>query len=461
MNHLKKPLLAALGSSLFSKISLFALALCAPIANDVYATKAPLSIKLSTQDHTLPTSIELLETDNSISSEYVSKLLRIVEFDFHICESTFVVDPKTHRRQTVSNSGHITGSSSDSAVSPVFKLLAKVQNHSLIFDTILSGKRLKSWSVSLSGSLSKDRRLMHELSAKLQESALLKKSIVGQKVLYTLNIKDSSLPDGVRSEIWASDIDGYNAHRVSPKNDFCLSPSYVPSATGKPDQILFVNYKTGQPKLHIASIESGKSSSMLSLRGSQLLPALSKNRRVLGFICDAMGRADLFLQFFDGTKEKPVRFISYPGATQSCPSFDPFSKRVAFTSDKTGTPQIYVAAIDINKSPQLERLTYKSRQNTCPTWSPDGTKLAYVALTDGVKQVWIYDFTKSEERQLTFDPIQKESPAWAPNSVHLIYNTIDRNRSELYLLCLTTGQITKISAGLGDKKFPACEPWAK
>jgi len=426
-----------------------------------YAENAPLSIKLSTQDHTLPTSIELVETDNSISTDYIKKLLRIVEFDFHICESTFIVDPKTHRRQTVSNSGQITGSSSDSAVSPVLKLFAKVQNHNLIFDTSLSGKRLKSWSAPLCGSLSKDRSLMHELSAKLQESALLKKSIAAQKLLYTLNIKDSSVPDGVRSEIWSSDIDGYNAHRISPKNDFCLNPSYVPSAAGKPDQILFVNYKTGQPKLHIASINSGKSSSMLSLRGSQLLPALSKNRRVLGFICDAMGRADLFLQFFDGTKEKPVRFVSFPGATQSSPTFDPLSKRVAFTSDKTGTPQIYVAPIDIDKSPQLERVTYKSRQNTCPTWSPDGTKLAYIALTDGVKQIWIYDFSKSEERQLTFDPIQKESPAWAPNSLHLIYNTIDHNRCELYLLCLTTGQITKISAGLGDKKFPACEPWAK
>jgi len=420
-----------------------------------------LSVKLSTQNKQLPTSIEALKADKSLSQEYVCKLLSVLQFDIYISGKTFLVDPKTHMRLIVMNSGRTAPDSDGDSVAPSVRIYPKMQEGILTLDTFLNGKGIKAFAAPLSGEISKDRTLVHQMAAKIHEALFNEKSIVSQKILYTLSLKDSSAKGGVRSEIWEADIDGYNARRISPRGDFCLSPIYIPKAGARSDHVLFVNYQAGQPKLHTASLHRAHSEPALSLRGNQLLPCLSPSKNVLAFICDAMGRADLFLHFFDGTSKKPVRFVSFKGATQSSPTFSPSGKKIAFTSDKSGSAQIYVTDVDITKKATLNRITQKNRQNTCPTWSPDGTKLAYISAVDGIKQVWIYDFEKEQEEQLTFDPQHKESPAWAPNSLHIIYNTLDNNKAELYLLHLGSAKAVKISAGLGHKKFPEWEPWAR
>jgi len=420
-----------------------------------------LSVKLPTQNKQLPTCIEALKIDHSLSQEYGYKLSSILQFDIHVSGKAFLVDPKTHMRLVAMNSGRTIPSADGDSIAPSVRIYPKIQEGILTLDTFLNGKGVKAFTAPLSGELAKDRTVIHQMAAKIHEALFGEKSIVSQKILYTLNLKDSSVTGGVRSEIWQADIDGYNARRISPQGDFCLSPIYIPKPAGKPDHVLFVNYHAGQPKLHTASLSHPYSEPTLSLRGNQLLPCLSHNKNALAFICDAMGRADLFLQFFDGTSKKPVRFVSFKGATQSSPTFNPSGKKIAFTSDKSGSAQIYVTDIDLKKKAVLTRITQKNRQNTCPTWSPDGTKLAYISATDGIKQVWVYDFEKETEQQLTFDPKHKESPDWAPNSLHIIYNTLDKDKAELYLLYLGTAKAVKISAGLGQKKFPAWEPWAK
>ena len=171
-------------------------------------------------------------------------------------------------------------------------------------------------------------------------------------------------------------------------------------------KFLYVNYKKGQPKLYIASLNAERGKPFISLRGNQLLPTLSPKGDLLAFISDASGRADLFVQLFSrnlGPVGKPIQVFSYPRSVQASPTFRPDGKKIAFVSDKEGTPRIFLIDTPYPGRKTSSRpicLTKQYRHNTCPAWSPDGTKLAYSAMIDGIRQIVIYDFLTQEENSV-------------------------------------------------------------
>ena len=225
---------------------------------------------------------------------------------------------------------------------------------------------------------------------------------------------------------------------------------------------LYVNYKTGQPKIYISTIDGTHNSKAVDIRGNQLLPAISKKRDQIAFICDASGRADLFVQSIEPASGKmgtPVQLFSYPRSTQASPTFSPDGTKIAFASDKDGSTRIYMIPSKRGEKRSLPTLiTKKNRENSCPSWSPDGTKLAYSAKTEGIRQIWIYDFSTGEERQLTFGEGNKENPSWAENSLHLVFNSTDSSSSDLYLVNLNQPEAIRITNGPGKKHYPTWGP---
>ena len=182
----------------------------------------------------------------------------------------------------------------------------------------------------------------------------------------------------------------------------------------------------------------------------------------MAFICDASGRADLFVQPIrpeNGRMGTPVQLFSYPRSTQASPTFSPDGTKIAFASDKDGSTRIYlIPSSRGEKRATPELITKKNRENSCPSWSADGTKLAYSAKTDGIRQIWIYDFTSKEETQLTFGGGNKENPCWAANSLHLIFNSTDASSSDLYMVNLNQPEAIKITQGPGKKHYPTWGP---
>jgi TolB protein len=196
------------------------------------------------------------------------------------------------------------------------------------------------------------------------------------------------------------------------------------------------------------------------------MPAVSRQRDKIAFICDITGNPDLFIQDFSpdtGATDKPRQIFATYKATQGTPAFSPDGKQIAFVSNKDGSPRIYVMDIPPPgkslKDIQAKLLSKYSKESTAPSWSPDGTKIAYCAMTNGTRQIWMFDLTKNEERQLTQGAGNKENPSWAPNSVHLVFNTNDIDKeSSLYMMNINQPGVVKISSGRGDKRFPNWEP---
>ena len=309
----------------------------------------------------------------------------------------------------------------------------------------------------LSGSLASDRRVVHRVTDILHKLMYDTPGVAHSRFLYCLQAPRGKEKKWV-SEIWECDWDGANARQVTHEQSYCVTPAFLPSS-GNQDRFIYVSYKRGQPKIYVSSLTQGEGKPLISLKGNQLLPAISPQKDKIAFICDASGRTDLFVQRLNphsGKGSTPVQLFSYPRSTQASPTFSPDGSKVAFVSDKDGGQRIYLIPSETAKrraTPQL--LTRKNSENSCPSWSPDGTKIAYSAKTKGARQIWIYDFATGEERQLTDGPGNKENPAWAPDSLHLVFNSTGSEQSELYVVNLNQPEAIKITHGVGKKDYPA------
>lgn len=317
--------------------------------------------------------------------------------------------------------------------------------------------------ISLTGILRDDRKQMHKLADQIYKALFQGEGVANSRLLYCVQMKNAQGNSPWISEVWESDWDGGNARQITRESSYSVTPLFIPAdpqyAT---DRFLYVSYKNGQPKIFIASLKEGRGERFISLRGNQLLPAISSRRDKIAFICDAGGRADLFLQHFHAEKGemgKPFQLFSYPRSSQASPSFSPDGSKIAFVSDKDGVPRIYIIPATFSPKRALPILiTKKNPESSCPAWSPDGKKLAYSARTTGVRQIWIYDFATKEERQLTFGTGNKENPSWAPDSLHLVFNSTDQDLSELYIVNLNQPEAIKITRGPGKKHYPS---WGK
>lgn len=205
----------------------------------------------------------------------------------------------------------------------------------------------------------------------------------------------------------------------------------------------------------------------MTLRGNQLMPAISPQRDNIAFISDITGNPDLFLQAFSpeqGPIGKPRQIFTTHQATQGSPTFSPDGKKIAFVSNKDGSPRIYVIPIPLPdaklKDIKAQLISRANRESSAPSWSPDGKKLAYCARnSDGVRQIWIHDFETNREWQLSEGSINKENPSWAPNSMHLVFNTKGSKENGLYLININQPKAVKIAEyPEGDKRFPSWEP---
>ncbi len=397
------------------------------------------------------------EGGSALSPGYAEQLKKVLQFDLRTCGFVSIAPTDDEVEKALSSADPKTAFSSPlNAGAPyVIKAVVEQKQINLYVFTVKNGNLKQFPAIALSGDLNQDRRQIHKLSDGIVSSLFNSKGVAGTRVLYSvqLNPLDSS-PGKWRSEIWECDYDGASVRQVTQEENFSITPVMIPGS----DRYVYVSYKTGQPKIYLSSVKQRTGRRIVDIRGNQILPAVSQQRDKIAFICDASGRADLFVQKIDQNGElidKPVQLFSYPNSTQGSPTFSPDGAKIAFVSDKDGAARIYlIPSSFVGKRPQPQLITKINRENTCPSWSPDGTKLAYSAKTNGIRQIWIYDFATGEERQLTAGPGNKENPVWGPNSLHLIFNSTDPSSSELYLVNLNQPEAVKITQGPGKKHYP-------
>lgn len=436
----------------------------------LFGQEAPIVVSLDTEMQRLPIYLAGFGCAGStLERSYCEKLESVLQFDFDHNAMTYVL-PISQEREKLVNTSSLdrTIKSADwKALKALYVIKVQIQGQKLAARLLTANSdAIRSIDdIPLSGNLSEDRRQMHQLADILFKTMFGKEGIASTRFLYTVKTKQGK--NSWSSEVFEADYDGENVRQVTFDSGYSITPVYIPPKPGNASgSFFFVSYKTGQPKIYYQSL-NGTSSPyrVTSLRGNQLMPAISSQRDKLAFISDVTGNPDLFMQPFNpdtGPIDKPYQAFAAHLATQGSPTFSPDGSKIAFVSNKDGAPRIYMMDVPgpgtSLKEIKTTLITKHNKESTAPAWSPDGTKIAYCAITKGVRQIWVYDLLKREERQLTQGSGNKENPTWAPNSLHLIFNSSDANACELYLINLNQTDAIQISKGFGEKRFPCWEP---
>ena len=445
--------------------SLFTLLSCTPVVLSGDPVLQEIRVQLDTESPLVPIYLSSIhETGNAFPLSYLKELEKVLEFDFNYNGATKVL-PKSKEKEILLSSPEKVCSERTrlEASFAIFFSLKGTELECKAYHLSLGGQgdvRTKSFSnLSLTGSLAKDRKQLHILSDAIYKALFQKEGIASSRILFACQSKSATPGSPWISEIFECDWDGENVRTVTQEKSYCVTPVFIPKEGGFSKELfLYVSYKTGQPKIFIASVDEGRGKKVVDIRGNQILPAISRQRDKLAFICDASGRTDLFVQSLHpetGKTGTPQQLFSYPRSTQASPTFSPDGKKIAFVSDKDGAARIYtISSETTGKRPAAQLLTKKSRESSCPSWSPDGTKLAYSAKTEGVRQIWTYTFATGEEKQLTYGPGNKENPCWASDSLHIVFNSTDNTSSDLYVANLNQPEAVKITKGPGKKHYP-------
>jgi TolB protein len=440
----------------------------------IYSQNADeLVVVLDTQNQLFPIAItEVYNEESGFPQHYLEELRKVVVFDFDVNGMTDVI-PNSQKVKELVNTESFAGEMNVQAwkkLGVYYLIRLKVAQGKLsarLFSLTSGGAKVIS-DIPLTGDLNSDRRKIHQLSDSIYKSLFQREGIANTRILYTISSGPESNGKTWSADVWEGDYDGGNTHQVTHDGYYSVTPTYLPPKPGYASgSFFYVSYRTGIPKIYVASLRDGVGRRVSQLSGNQLHPTVTQQRDKIAFVSDTSGNPDLFLQDFNsdvGALGKPRQIFTSSGA-QGSPTFSPDGRYIAFVSNMDGAPRVYVLNISEvavkKRDIKATLITKQNRENTSPSWSPDGRYLCYSSKTDGIRQIWVYDFTTREERQLTQGNMNKENPSWAPNSLHIVYNASNPEESDLndlYIVNLNQSKAVKISSGTGDKRFPKWEP---
>jgi TolB protein len=238
-----------------------------------------------------------------------------------------------------------------------------------------------------------------------------------------------------KKEIYVADYDGANARPVTQHNSVSIKPKMSPD--GK--KIAYLSYKDRYSFLYVYDRDSGQSYPLSKEVGLNAAPAWSPDGRQLAMVLSKDGNTEIYLRNADGSNPRRLT-KNKDGDTSPC--FSPDGQRIAFVSDRGGSPQIYV--MDINGGDAI-RLSHQGCNSYDPAWSPDGKYIAYVVEQRGAGfQIYMMNADGSNPVRLTYGGGNNESPSWSPDSRHVIFSSTRGGKSELWSVCINTGEERKI-----------------
>ncbi|MBR3912958.1 MAG: Tol-Pal system protein TolB [Alphaproteobacteria bacterium] len=249
------------------------------------------------------------------------------------------------------------------------------------------------------------------------------------------------------------DQDGENVRFLSDGKDTVLTPRFSP----KMNKITYLSYKTGEAKVYIMDIDTGKSELVGAFKGMTFAPRFSPDGKKLVMSMAERGNTDIYV--YDLENKIRTRLTNHPSIDTS-PSFSPDGKQIAFNSDRSGKRQIYVMNSD---GTDVKRISFGDGAYATPVWSPRGDYIAYTQIKSGLFHIGVMKTDGSRER-LIANGWLIEAPTWAPNGRVLMFyrkspsdSWGNNGRSKLYSIDIT-GHNERLIETPKDASDPAWSP---
>ena len=252
------------------------------------------------------------------------------------------------------------------------------------------------------------RRIGHIIADQVYERLTGEKGYFDTRVVYI----DETGPKKRRIKRLAiMDQDGANVRMLSNGRELVLTPRFSPSS----QQIAFMSYGTGQPRVYMMNLETGQRQVVGDFPGMTFAPRFSPDGRKIIMSLQEGGGSSIFEM--DLNSRQTRRLTNLPEAIDTGPSYSPDGRRVVFESDREGTQQLYVMGWD---GSGVRRISYGRGRYSTPVWSPRGDYIAFTKQLMGRFLIGVIRPDGSGERILS-EGFHNEGPTWAPNGRVLMF----------------------------------------
>lgn len=294
------------------------------------------------------------------------------------------------------------------------------------------------------------RRIAHIIADAVYKRMTGEEGYFDTRIVY---VSESGPLDQRIKRLAIMDQDGENHRFLTDGSDLVLTPRFSPTL----QEITYLSYRSGQPRVYIYNIDSGRQEVIGEFTGMTFSPRFSADGMQLIMTIAEGGNSDVYTM---DLRTRQLRRLTTNSSIDTSPSFAPDGRRIVFESDRGGTQQLYVMDTD---GGNVRRISYGEGRYGTPVWSSRGDLIAFTKIVRGRFFIGVMRPDGTGERLLT-EGFHVEGPTWAPNGRVLMYFAQEPiraggggGRSRLFSIDLTGHNQREIVTPM-DASDPAWSP---
>lgn len=195
----------------------------------------------------------------------------------------------------------------------------------------------------------------------------------------------------------------------------------TPRFSGRGNQIVFVREQNDDSDIYVVS-GGGAPHVLADLSEYDLDPAVSPDGRRVVFDSSPDGFAQLHLVPTEGGT--PVALSDVGDGWATFPAWSPDGKRIVYSCGRPSYESSDLCVIS-STGDFLGLLEEESEtQELEPSWSPDGTTVAFASDRSGDSEIYLIDVTRGDVTRLTNDPAHDADPAWSPDGEMIAFSRL-------------------------------------
>lgn len=294
------------------------------------------------------------------------------------------------------------------------------------------------------------RRIAHTISDAIHEEQQSLRGVARTKLAFISDRNNESLLGTVEKrtvkEVYISDYDGANQHRITVTRSLNLTPSWSPDG----NSLAYTAYsESGSADVVVSRIYEGILRRPGNGAGNNYLPAFSPDGTRIAFMSTRDGNAEIYVMNVDGSG---LRRVTNNPADDVSPTWSPSGLQLAFVSDRSGRQQLYVMGAD---GTNVQRLTFDEDEVDRPTWSPAPfNEIAFTARSGSWYDIKKYNFLTKAIESVTDGIGSNESPAFSPTGRHIAFVSTRTGTKQIFLIGRDGNGLKQITRA-GNNQMPA------